>query len=148
MNDYETLGLMPLASKESVKRRYKELMKRVHPDKNNGKTSEEAKQIQKAYDRIMQQDTTILDDPFFALCVPRHDFLLDSHRVFEDVEERLRIMNVGANELGDRYYSKTKYSVIKDGKRYVRLMENVNGNIREYEEYHQKNKNNAGLIKE
>lgn len=62
MNPYEVLGLPDNADIETVKRTYKELVKKYHPDKyvNNplaDLASEKLKEINKAYDMIMSNST-------------------------------------------------------------------------------------------
>ena len=62
MNPYEVLGLPDNADIETVKQKYKELVKKYHPDKyvNNplaDLASEKLKEINKAYDMIMSGNT-------------------------------------------------------------------------------------------
>ena len=62
MNPYEVLGLPDNADIETVKKTYKELVKKYHPDKyvNNplaDLASEKLKEINKAYDMIMSGNT-------------------------------------------------------------------------------------------
>ena len=63
MNPYEVLGVSENADEETVKRAYKELVKKYHPDKyvNNplaDLASEKLKEINKAYDMIMSGNTS------------------------------------------------------------------------------------------
>ena len=62
MNPYEVLGLPDNADIETVKQKYKELVKKYHPDKyvNNplaDLAGEKLKEINKAYDMIMSGNT-------------------------------------------------------------------------------------------
>lgn len=61
MDPYTVLGIPRDASREEVRKAYKALARRFHPDKNLGKTAEEAsanaekfKSIQAAYEKIIQ----------------------------------------------------------------------------------------------
>ncbi len=63
MNPYEVLGVSDNADEETVKRAYKELVKKYHPDKyvNNplaDLAAEKMKEINKAYDMIMKKGST------------------------------------------------------------------------------------------
>ena len=59
---YEVLGLSPGASDEEVKKAYRALAKKYHPDLNPGdKVAEEKmKEINAAYDRIKAGDTAVV----------------------------------------------------------------------------------------
>ncbi len=63
MNPYEVLGVSPTADEETVKKAYKELVKKYHPDKyvNNplaDLAAEKMKEINQAYDMIINKKTT------------------------------------------------------------------------------------------
>ncbi len=60
MNPYEVLGVSPSATDEEIKKAYRTLSRKYHPDANIGKAGEKAaeekfKQIQQAYDLIQKQ---------------------------------------------------------------------------------------------
>lgn len=60
MNPYEVLGVSPNATEEEIKKAYKELVKKYHPDKYADNplrelASEKLKEINKAYDMITRQ---------------------------------------------------------------------------------------------
>ena len=62
MNPYEVLGVPENADEETVKKAYKELVKKYHPDKyvNNplaDLAAEKMKEVNKAYDMIMKKGT-------------------------------------------------------------------------------------------
>ena len=59
-NPYEVLGIAPSATDEEVKKAYRELSRKYHPDSyvNNplaDLAEEKFKQVQQAYDQIMKQ---------------------------------------------------------------------------------------------
>lgn len=63
MNPYEVLGVSPDADEETVKKAYKELVKKYHPDKyiNNplaDLAAEKMKEINQAYDMIINKSNT------------------------------------------------------------------------------------------
>ncbi len=60
MNPYEVLGIRPGASEEEIKRAYKTLSKKYHPDANMNNPNREAyeerfKEVQQAYDILMKK---------------------------------------------------------------------------------------------
>ncbi len=67
-NYYEILGVQPDASPEEIKRAFKELARRDHPDKNSGsKASEEAfKELANAYAVLSDPNARVLYDVYGA----------------------------------------------------------------------------------
>lgn len=60
MNPYDILGISPSATDEEIKKAYRTLSRKYHPDANVGKPGEKAaeekfKQIQQAYTQIMKE---------------------------------------------------------------------------------------------
>ena len=60
MNPYDILGVSPSATDEEIKKAYRALSRKYHPDANIGKPGEKAaeekfKQIQQAYTQIMKE---------------------------------------------------------------------------------------------
>ena len=58
MNPYDILGVSPSATDEEIKKAYRTLSRKYHPDANMGKPGEKAaeekfKQIQQAYAQIL-----------------------------------------------------------------------------------------------
>ena len=59
-NPYEVLGISPDATNEEVKKAYRELAKKYHPDNyvndpNAGAAEEKMKEINEAYDTILRE---------------------------------------------------------------------------------------------
>ena len=59
-NPYEVLGISPSASNDEVKRAYREMSRKYHPDSYvdnplSGLAEEKFKEIQEAYDQIMKE---------------------------------------------------------------------------------------------
>lgn len=68
MDPYEVLGVSPDADEETVKKAYRALVKKYHPDKyiNNplaDLAAEKMKEINKAYDMIVNKQTTAQSRP-------------------------------------------------------------------------------------
>ena len=60
MNPYQVLGLTPGASDEEIKKAYRNLSRKYHPDANinnpnKAQAEEKFKQVQQAYDQIMKE---------------------------------------------------------------------------------------------
>lgn len=62
MNPYEILGVAKNASDSDIKKAYKKLVLKFHPDKQHGKTDEEKKKIQQKMSQI-NEAYSILSDP-------------------------------------------------------------------------------------
>ena len=59
-NPYEVLGVSPSASNDQVKRAYRDLSRKYHPDSYSdnplaGLAEEKFKEVQEAYDQIMRE---------------------------------------------------------------------------------------------
>ena len=59
MNPYEVLGVTPAATDEEIKKAYRRLSRRYHPDANIGKPGEKEaeekfKEVQQAYNAIIK----------------------------------------------------------------------------------------------
>ena len=55
INPYRVLGLPPWSSMKEIKMKYRNLIKKYHPDKTKGKTKKEFELIQTAYEKIKQE---------------------------------------------------------------------------------------------
>ena len=62
-NPYEVLGVSPSASDDEIKKAYRELSRKYHPDANINNpladlAAEKFKEVQEAYDTIMRERTS------------------------------------------------------------------------------------------
>ena len=60
MNPYQVLGVAPGASDDEIKKAYRTLSRRYHPDANinnpnRAQAEEKFKEVQQAYDQIMKE---------------------------------------------------------------------------------------------
>jgi curved DNA-binding protein CbpA len=66
-NLYEILEVSQKATKTDIKKSYKKLILKYHPDKNNQNTSEKFLEIKNAYDILYDDDARELYDKFIAI---------------------------------------------------------------------------------
>lgn len=69
VNPYRVLGISPFSSMNKIKKRYRELVKKYHPDKNKGH-AEQFRLIQKSFEEIKKKrsdDDSDIDITFGAL---------------------------------------------------------------------------------
>ena len=64
-NPYEVLGVSPAATDEEIKKAYRALSRKYHPDANinspnKAEAEERFKEVQQAYDQIMMEQTVLL----------------------------------------------------------------------------------------
>lgn len=123
MDPYKVLGISPDASEEEIKKAYKELSKKYHPDKNAGDIYAEIvmQEINKAYSVLKQSARkeasaepagetegkgTGSDTPFnvdIVYCVDVTDNMKDLH---DKVKENLKVFpDKIIRELNSRFYS-------------------------------------------
>ena len=62
MNPYQVLGISPGASDDEIKKAYRALSRKYHPDANinnpnKAQAEEKFKEVQQAYDQIMIQNS-------------------------------------------------------------------------------------------
>lgn len=97
---------------ENVRKAYLQLSKKYHPDKTGN--TEIFQEITNAYHRIMYPSTEQYITPWF------------NPSIFEDHEKH-------------SFYSKETSTIHKNGRVYHKVKENIDGNLREYEQIHTDN---------
>lgn len=75
MNPYQILGISPSASDDEVKKAYRTLSKKYHPDANIGNPhqaeyTEKFKEVQNAYKTIMDERKKVLDNKVMVVKQP------------------------------------------------------------------------------
>ena len=75
MNPYQILGISPSASDDEVKKAYRTLSKKYHPDANIGNShqaeyTEKFKEVQNAYKTIMDERKKVLDNKVMVVKQP------------------------------------------------------------------------------
>lgn len=156
MDPYQVLKINEDASDDEVKKALKRASVKYHPDKVKDErlkklNEDKFKEAQKAYENIMAlrknfknrsdlsrrshndfmhnmmyRNTLFEDEDFF-------DTRTNITDIFEEMEERMKAMNIKSDR--GNFYSKSTYTVTKNGKTITKVDENMNGNRRTYESY-------------
>jgi hypothetical protein len=131
IGDYDLLGVAPTASALEIKNAYGNVLKNNHPNINGEFDDVKVNKIMTAFKRIMakQQPKNIQEKRFNEIVFPTMDVMCDQ------MEKKMSELSVDISEHEKTYYSKMSYFVRRGGKVFTKIEENVNGNLREYEEY-------------
>jgi DnaJ-class molecular chaperone len=163
VEDYALFGLDYSATSENVRFAYRKILQDNHPNKKGNFDNTKIDSITKAYGRIMERSlksnyldiplqikkqTHMMNVPTYSTCVPfgelRHiEYACPSiNEAYDDMERRMKSLRVHHEQdpkvpKGDEipFYSKVSYLVRKNGKTYTKIQENINGDLREFEEY-------------
>ena len=90
---YGILGVSPDASEEEIKKAYRSLAKRYHPDRNRGNpaSEERLKEINEAYDILGDKEKRTLYDLQVSRS-PKYEFVQDS-RLVNDLSELIDLFS-------------------------------------------------------
>ena len=107
---YQTMGLLRFVNQSEIKKKYRQLAKLYHPDKNPGNpfAEERFKKIQKAHDVLIDPEKRRLYDLTF---VTRHDYLPVSNPSYstQDLKTELaRIFSEAAMKFLKSYLNKAR----------------------------------------
>ena len=139
---YEILGLKYGANEEEIKKAYKKLALKYHPDRNTGEKSEEAaekfKEISDAYQKLTNKDKTnimhsnIIDPSelfaqFFNLSPNMNGQRVNIFDMTNDQNTSSFEINIGNNFSRQNIKQQSIQTRIIDGRRIDTIIETVNG---------------------
>lgn len=94
MNHYQTLGIPKCSSGAVIRTAYTKLVRRVHPDKTNGNTQDEAGRVNEAYRILKDPDLKRQYDLSLGIAVPalvssyKNMFRNMAQKLFKEAEEQ------------------------------------------------------------
>ena len=134
---YEILGLPTNASKEDIKKSYRKLSSKVHPDKGGNEYL--FNQVKDAYDILMGNKTQEIVpvqknvfEPFSMLQGPSHGLFSSMNQLFDtslDTDKHLFSNKRLTNMKPNTFYSESSVTTIKNGEKKTKKKINDNGKI-------------------
>lgn len=136
VDDYALLGVSSSTTNEEIRKVYHTILKDNHPNKKGFFDEAKVRDITTAYGRIMSTELRkkyeTRSDPFVVFADDNLCPTIDT--AYTDIERRMREMRINDTATSP-YYSKASYLVRRNGRTYKKIQENINGNLREFEEY-------------
>nr|QOI90503.1 hypothetical protein HWQ62_00368 [Pyramimonas orientalis virus] len=139
--DYEMLGVSPSASLEDIQEAYRKALNDNHPNRNGTFDGERVNKLKAANKRIIEKikagaKKTIMNEKKYDHNIAHTNLNVGICPTMNQMCDNLdwKLANYASTSNTTPYYSKLAYFVKRDGKVYKKLQENINGNLREYEE--------------
>ncbi len=135
---YSVMELPDNSSEDEVKRQYKKLAIKYHPDKNGNKPQEEQDICAEKFKKISEAYEILTNKEKYSNNVIRnnhHNFNINPHDLFSQIFNQSNNQNFSVHfgsNMPNIVQTSTTVRIV-NGKKIVTIIENINGNIRKRE---------------